>query len=143
MNDITGLTAQIISAHVSGNDVSASQLLTLIRVVHETLATIDQSVAEPPKVEPAVSVHESVFADRIVCLDCGKGVKILKRHIGGEHDLTPDHYRAKWGLPPTYPMVASEYTAQRSQLSKDRWLGRKVVTPPSPPRKRGRPATGK
>ena len=67
----------------------------------------------------------------------------IKRHIGGEHDLTPDHYRAKWGLPPTYPMVASEYTAQRSQLSKDRWLGRKPPPAPPPKNKRERPARGK
>jgi predicted transcriptional regulator len=140
-DDVLSLTAQIISAHVSSNDVSASQVPKLIRAIHEALATIGQTITEPPKSEPAVSAMKSVFPDHIVCLDCGKGVKMLKRHISADHGMTPYEYRAKWGLPLSYPMVAPEYAAQRSQMARDSGLGRKVVAPP--PKKRGRPAKGK
>jgi predicted transcriptional regulator len=139
MDNVLRLTAQIISAHISSNDVSVSQLPALIRAVHEALATIGQTVAEPSKAEPAVSAMKSVFPDHIVCLDCGKSLTSLKRHLFVNHGTTPDEYRAKWGLPPTYPMVAAEYAAQRSKIAKDSGLGRKVA---QPPKKRGRPAKG-
>jgi predicted transcriptional regulator len=138
--DVLSLTANIVSAHVSNNEVSASQLPTLIRGVHQALATIGQTVAETLKAEAVVSAMKSVFSDRIVCLECSKGLKMLKRHIGADHGMTPHEYRAKWGLPSSYPMVAPEYAAQRSQLAKNHRFGRKVVAPTPPPRKRGRPA---
>jgi predicted transcriptional regulator len=134
---IITLTAQIVSAHVAANDVSLIQLPAIIRDVYQALATVAQASAEPTKPVPSVDAKKSVFADHIVCLDCGQSLKMLKRHISAEHQMTPDEYRAKWGLPPSYPMVASEYAAARSKLAKDHGLGRKAEAPP-PPKKRGR-----
>jgi predicted transcriptional regulator len=85
-----------------------------------------------------VDPKESVFPDHIICLECGTSLKMLKRHLATDHGMTPDEYRAKWNLPPSYPMVALGYAATRSQLAKDSGLGRKVEAPP-PPAKRGRP----
>jgi predicted transcriptional regulator len=138
---IISLTAQIVSAHVANNDVPADQLPGLIRDVHQALATVGQAPAEPIKREPAVDINKSVFADHVVCLECGASLKMLKRHLAEGHDMTPDEYRAKWGLPPTYPMAAPEYSAMRSQLAKDSGLGRWVEAPPlPPPKKRGHPS---
>jgi predicted transcriptional regulator len=140
---LASLTADIVSAHISNNEVTLEQLPALIRDVHQALATIGQAPAEPIKAEPAVSVKKSVFPDHIVCLECGQSLKMLKRHLAADHGMTPDEYRAKWGLPHTYPMVAPEYAATRSQLAKDAGLGRKVEAPtPPPPTKRGRPKKG-
>jgi predicted transcriptional regulator len=88
--------------------------------------------------KPAVDPKKSIFADRIVCLDCGASLKMLKRHLDTEHQMTPDEYRLKWGLPSSYPMVAAEYAETRSKLAKESGLGRKAEAPP-PPKKRGRP----
>jgi predicted transcriptional regulator len=141
-NEIIDLTAQIVSAHVAANNVSVDQLPVLIRSVHQTLTSIGQTEADPIKAEPpAVAAKKSVFADHIVCLDCGQSFKILKRHILTDHQLTPDQYRAKWGLPFSYPMVAAEYAARRSKMAKDNGLGRKSVVPD--PKKRGRRAKNK
>ena len=137
---IVRLTARIVSAHIANNNVSVDQLPGLIRDVHQALATVGQAPAEPLKTEPAVDVKKSVFPDHIICLECGASMKMLKRHLATDHQLTPDQYRAKWGLPPTYPMVAPEYAATRSQLAKDSGLGRKVEAPP--PKRRGRPKKG-
>jgi predicted transcriptional regulator len=137
-SEIMNLTAQIVSAHVANNDVAVQQLSAFIRGVHQALATAGQAPAEPIKAEPAVAVKKSVFADHILCLDCGQSFKTLKRHISTDHQMTPDQYRAKWNLPASYPMIAAEYAATRSQLAKDIGLGRKVEVVP-PPKKRGRP----
>jgi predicted transcriptional regulator len=134
---IKSLTAQIVSAHVANNDVAVDQLASLIREVHHMLATVEQAPVDPAKAEPAVAVKKSVFADHILCLDCGRSYKMLRRHISTDHQMTPDEYRAKWGLPPSYPIVAAEYAATRSKLAKDSGLGRKAKAPP--PKKRGRP----
>jgi predicted transcriptional regulator len=133
------LTAQIVSAHVAANEVPAAELPALIRHVHQALASVDKEPAQPPRSEPAVNAKKSVFPDHIVCMDCGKSFKTLKRHLSSDHDLTPEQYRAKWNLPASYPIVASEYASQRSQLAKDSGLGRKAAPPP-PPAKRGRRA---
>jgi predicted transcriptional regulator len=156
-NEIVSLTARIVSAHIANNNVSADQLPALIRDVHQALATVGQAPAESIKAEPAVDVKKSVFPDHLVCLECGASMKMLKRHLATDHGMTPEEYRAKWDLPPTYPMVAPEYAATRSQLAKDMGLGRKVEAPPppnktakkigagrkveaaSPPKKAGRP----
>jgi predicted transcriptional regulator len=136
---IMDLTAHIVSAHVAANDVSPDQLPEFIRAVYQTLATVGQAPVEPPKAEPAVSSKKSVFPDHLVCLDCGKGFKVLKGHISSNHGLTPEEYRLKWGLPHDYPMVSADYAAQRSQLAKDSGLGRKAKAEvPPPPKKRGR-----
>jgi predicted transcriptional regulator len=137
---INSLTAQIVVAHVANNDVSADQLPRLIRDVHEALATVGQAPAEPIKTDPSVDIKKSVFPDHIVCLECGASFKMLKRHIRSDHKMTPDQYRAKWGLPRKYPMVAPKYADKRSQLAKDSGLGRKVEAPPVA--KRGRPKRG-
>jgi predicted transcriptional regulator len=141
-NEFISLTAQIVSAHIAANRVSADQLPTLIRDVHQALATVGQTPAEPEKREPAVDVKKSVFSDHIICLECGQSLKMLKRHLATDHGMTPDEYRAKWNLPPSYPMVAPEYAATRSKLAKDMGLGRKAEAPPPPPKKAGRPKRG-
>ncbi len=142
MDDIfISLTAQIVSAHVSANEVPAAELPALIRNVHQALASVDKEPVQPPRSEPAVSAKKSVFADHIICMDCGKSFKTLKRHLSSDHDLTPEQYRAKWNLPASYPIVAADYASQRSQLAKDSGLGRKAAAPPPPPpppAKRGR-----
>jgi predicted transcriptional regulator len=141
--ELISLTSQIVSAHIGNNEIAADQLPGLIRDVHRALATVGQAPAEPVTQEPVVDVKKSVFANHIVCLDCGASLKMLKRHLGTDHDMTPDQYRAKWGLPSTYPMVAPEYAATRSQLAKEHGLGRKIESPPPPPpAKRGRPRRG-
>jgi len=140
-NQILSLTAQIVSAHVANNDVAAPQLPAFIRGVYQALATVGKAEVEPIRVEPAVTVKKSVFADHIVCLDCGKSFKMIKRHLSTDHQMTPEEYRAKWDLPPSYSMVAANYAATRSQLAKDSGLGRKVASPP-PEVKRGRPKRG-
>jgi predicted transcriptional regulator len=135
------LTAQIVSAHVSNNDVSVVQLPALIRSVHQTLTTVGRPPVEPIKSEPAVAVKKSAFSDHILCLNCGQRFKMLKRHISTDHQMTPAEYRTKWGLPPSYPMVAAEYAASRSKLALASGLGRKVEAPV--PKKRGGPAKTK
>jgi predicted transcriptional regulator len=140
-NGILGLTADIVSAHIGYNEVSAGQLSRLIHDVHGALATVGQARAEAIKAVPAVDLKKSVFADHILCLDCGQSFKTLKRHILGDHQMTPDEYRAKWGLPASYPLVAPEYAAERSKLAKAGGLGRKKESP-QPPKKRGRPKRG-
>ena len=118
------LTAHIVSAFVSHNPLPTEQLQSLIREVYNTLAEPAGSapVIEAPQ-EPAVHPRKSVFPDHIVCLDCGKQMTMLKRHLMTEHDLTVDAYRAKWGLPYDYPMVAPEYAETRSELAKKMGLG--------------------
>jgi predicted transcriptional regulator len=135
---IISLTAQIVSAHIAANDVSAAQLPALIREVYQALVSAGQAAVEPVKAEPAIAINKSVFADHILCLDCGGSFKMLKRHISTDHQMTPEEYRIKWGLPPSYPMVAAEYAATRSNLAKASGLGRKAEVAP-PPKKRGRP----
>jgi predicted transcriptional regulator len=156
-NEILGLTADIVSAHIGHNQVSAEQLSRLIHDVHGALATVGQAPAEAIKGAPAVNPKKSVYADHILCLDCGQSFKMLKRHIRTDHQMTPDEYRIKWGLPASYPMVAAAYAAQRSKLAITSGLGRKAEAPPPPkkvskksglgrkvgappaPKKRGRP----
>jgi predicted transcriptional regulator len=135
-NEMLILTAEIVSAHVANNDVAVQQLPALIRNVHKALSTVGRTAAEPITAEPTVAVKKSVFADRIVCLGCGESFRLLKRHILADHQMTPDQYRTKWGLPPSYPLVAAEYAAARSKLAFASGLGRKAVVPV--PKKRRR-----
>jgi predicted transcriptional regulator len=139
---IITLTANIVSAHVAHNEVAVNQLANLIREVHQMLATVRQVSVDPVKAEPAVAVKKSVFADHILCLGCGLSFKVLKRHISTDHQMTPDQYRAKWQLPPSYPMVAADYAATRSKLARDSGLGRKVEALSPPKKKVGRPKMG-
>lgn len=120
------LTADIVSAHVSNNSVAISDLPLLIQNVHAALAGLSQPAPEPvTKQEPAVSIRASIKPDYIVCLDDGKKLKMLKRHLMTHYQMTPDDYRAKWNLPADYPMVAPNYSEQRRSLAKTIGLGRK------------------
>jgi predicted transcriptional regulator len=124
-HQIRNLTARIVSAHIANNVVSAGHLPAFIRGVHQALIAAGQKIAEPPKIEPAVAVKKSVFADHIVCLDCGANFKMLKRHLSSDHQMTPSQYRIKWGLPPSYAMVAADYAATRAKMARDMGLGPK------------------
>ena len=139
---IMDLTAQIVSAHVAHNGVAVQQLPEFIRAVYQTLATVGQAPVEPIRPKSAVDAKKSVFADHILCLDCGGSFKVLKRHIATDHQMTPVEYRIKWGLSHDYPMVSAEHAAQRSQLAKDNGLGRKKTEAPPPSKKGGRVKKG-
>jgi predicted transcriptional regulator len=132
MSDSTGsvlsLTAQIVAAQVANNRIDPADLPKMINDVHRALANAGQSTAAPPRAEPAVDIKRSVRNDHIVCLECGKHFSMLKRHLSTDHQLTPHEYRQKWGLPPTYPIVAPDYAKTRSALAKKIGLGRKAVS---------------
>jgi predicted transcriptional regulator len=127
-DDLLTLTADIVAAHVENNAVAPADLPRAISIVYDALAGLAAPVAPAPVAEPlapAVSIRASVKPDTLTCLECGARQKTLKRHIGTAHDLTPDAYRAKWNLPNSYPMVAPNYTAARSEMAKRIGLGRK------------------
>jgi predicted transcriptional regulator len=135
-DDVLGLTAQIVSAHVTKNAVPVEELPALIREVYKTLSTVGEAPAPVEALKPAVAVTKSVFPDHIVCLEDGKQMTMLKRHLMTEHNLTVDQYRTKWGLPSNYPMVAPNYAETRSSLAKKMGLGRsRTVAPKKPVRK--------
>jgi predicted transcriptional regulator len=120
------LTADIVSAHVSNNTVAVADLPALIQNIHVALSGLGGTVAPPEeKPTPAVSIRSSVKPDFIVCLEDGKKLKMLKRHLMTHYGLTPDDYRAKWGLASDYPMVAPNYAQQRRTLAKKIGLGTK------------------
>jgi predicted transcriptional regulator len=121
--DVLGLTAQIVSAHVSNNAVNVDALPALIQDVYRTLANVGREPAAPDRPQPAVPVKRSVFPDHIVCLEDGKKLKMLKRHLKTAFNMTPEEYRERWELPPDYPMVAPNYATQRSRLAKQIGLG--------------------
>jgi predicted transcriptional regulator len=135
-NDLLVLTTEIVSSHVANNTVSMSDLPQLIQQVYATLAGIGKvptgglsAMGERP--DPAVPIKKSITPDYIVCLEDGRKLKMLKRHLKTAYDMTPDDYRERWGLPADYPMVAPNYAKQRSSLAKKIGLGTK-------PRKRSR-----
>jgi predicted transcriptional regulator len=118
------LTSDIVAAHVSNNSVAVSDLPVLIQNVYGALAGVHSEVVAPqPKQEPAVSIRSSIKPDFIVCLEDGKKLKMLKRHLMTHYQMTPDEYRTKWGLPADYPMVAPNYADQRRTLAKKIGLG--------------------
>jgi predicted transcriptional regulator len=120
------LTADIVAAHVSNNSVAVSDIPVLIQNVHGALTSLGRVTAEPEvKQEPAVSIRSSVKPDFIVCLEDGKKLKMLKRHLMTHYQMTPEQYRAKWNLPADYPMVAPNYAEQRRTLAKKIGLGTK------------------
>lgn len=124
------LTAEIVSAHVSNHSVSVTELPTLITEVHRTLFTLSAGALPPlPKLEkqaPAVPAKRSITPDYLVCLEDGKKMKMLKRHLQASYGLSPDQYREKWGLGSKYPMVAPNYAKHRSSLAKKIGLGSKT-----------------
>jgi len=120
------LTADIVSAHVSNNSVAVSDLPSLIQNIYSALNGLGQAAVVPEeKPEPAVSIRASVKPDYIVCLEDGKKLKMLKRHLMTHYQMTPEQYRAKWNLPADYPMVAPSYAEQRRALAKKIGLGTK------------------
>ena len=127
--ELIELSTEIVSAYVSHNNVSASDLPKLIADVHGALRSLSSNEAPLPaeELKPAVPVRKSVAADYIVCLEDGKKFKSLKRHLRTHYNLSPEEYREKWGLPADYPMVAPNYSATRSKLAKDNGLGRKAA----------------
>jgi predicted transcriptional regulator len=144
INYLVGLTADVVSAYVSNNPVPVADLPSLIGEVYAAIAGRSSSetvqVEEPKK--PAVPIKKSVTPDYIVSLEDGKKFKSLKRHLATHYNMTPDEYRAKWGLPHDYPMVAPNYAASRSALAKTMGLGRKPKEPENPsPAKRARRKT--
>ena len=116
--DVLALTAQIVSAHVSNNSVTPDALPALIQDVYRTLSGVGKEPSAPDKPQPAVPVKKSVFPDHIVCLEDGKKLKMLKRHLKTAYNMTPEQYRERWGLPQDYPMVAPNYARHRSSLAK-------------------------
>ena len=133
------LTAQIVSAHVEHNSVQAEALPGLIERVYQTLRGVGQAPVEVEKPVPAVPVKQSVRPDFIICLEDGKKLKMLKRHLMTSYRLTPGQYRTRWGLSSDYPMVAPNYAKVRSSLAKKIGLGRKAAA--SPGRPAAKPAT--
>ncbi|MBX3569837.1 MAG: MucR family transcriptional regulator [Rhizobiaceae bacterium] len=121
------LTADVVAAYVSNNPVPAGELPNLIADVHLALSRVGASQEQPPadKAKPAVNPKRSVHEDYIICLEDGKKFKSLKRHLMTHYGLTPEQYREKWSLDPSYPMVAPNYATARSQLAKKMGLGRK------------------
>jgi predicted transcriptional regulator len=124
------LTAEIVSAHASNNKVAPAELTEVIKDVFGTLSELGDSGLPAEAPTPAVPVKKSITPDHIVCLEDGKKLKMLKRHLNTAYGMTPEQYRARWGLPADYPMVAPNYAKRRSSLAKKIGLGRKAGTKP-------------
>jgi predicted transcriptional regulator len=123
-SDILALTSNIVAAHVSNNSVALSDLPQVIREVYQTLSVLGGAApAAAEKPTPAIPVKKSVTPEYIVCLEDGKKLKMLKRHLRTAYNMSPEEYRDKWGLPADYPMVAPSYAKQRSKLAKQIGLG--------------------
>ena len=145
-SELLALTAEIVAVHVGNNAIAGTEVGALIQSVFDTLRGLaTDEPAVPVELTPAVPIKRSVTDDAIVCLECGKKLKMLKRHLLTDHDLTPQAYRAKWGLKPDYPMVAPTYSAKRQALANEIGLGRKPAPAPAPapeqkpnPKRRGK-----
>ena len=124
VRELPALTTQIVAAYVANNTVAVNDLPGLIRQVHAALANVGGSAeVTPERPQPAVPIKRSVMPDYIVCLEDGKKLKMLKRHLKTAFNMTPEEYRERWDLPPDYPMVAPNYASQRSRLAKEIGLG--------------------
>lgn len=121
--DLLAFTTEIVSAHVSNNEIPAADLPKLVQDVYRALADIMAPEPEVEQLQPAVLVKKSVFPDYIVCLEDGKKLKMLKRHLKTAYNMTPEEYRTRWNLPADYPMVAPNYAERRSGLAKKIGLG--------------------
>lgn len=130
-DDLLRMAVDVVAAYVSKNPLPAGQIPEVIHTVYASLSSLDNVTPEvkPEAPRPAVPVRKSVTPDYIVCLEDGKKLKMLKRHLRTTYNMTPDEYRAKWGLAPDYPMVAPNYAAQRSDFAKKIGLGRKAAEP--------------
>lgn len=125
VNDVLRMTSEIVSAYVGKNSLPMQQIPDIINAVYGTLSGLQGPVVDVPAepARPAVPIKKSVTPEYIVCLEDGKKLKMLKRHLRSTYDMTPDEYRVKWGLPPDYPMVAPNYAQARSNLAKAIGLG--------------------
>lgn len=121
--ELLALTTDIVTSHLSRNTVESGDISGLIRDVYATLSTVGTSEQERDMPQPAVSIKKSIHPDYIICLEDGKKLKMLKRHLRTSFDMSPDDYRQRWGLPPDYPMVAPNYALQRRDLAKKIGLG--------------------
>lgn len=121
--ELLALTTDIVTSHLSRNPVDTGEISSLINDVYKTLSTIGEEAEEEEKPEPVVAIRKSVHPDYIICLEDGKKLKMLKRHLKTSYDMTPDEYRERWGLPADYPMVAPNYAEQRRNLAKKIGLG--------------------
>ncbi len=122
--DLLSLTTEIVSAYLSNNSISQNEIPGIIEQTYKTLALVEgETAAAAERPQPAVPVKKSVNPDYIVCLEDGKKLKMLKRHLKTAYNMTPEEYRERWGLPSDYPMVAPNYARQRSRLAKDIGLG--------------------
>jgi len=132
--ELLELTASIVAAYVSHNNVPAGDVASLIASTHSALAKLGSAPAAAPAepLVPAVSIRKSITPDFLICLEDGQKFKSLKRHIGNKYGLTPQEYRKKWGLPADYPMVAPNYAEARSELAKSIGLGRRPAAAPVP-----------
>lgn len=140
----TALTAKIVTAYLGGNAVAVSDIPALIQTTYAALVNTASPVSEPIERQPAVSVKKSVTPDAIICLECGRHQKMLKRHVATAHGLSVDDYRAKWSLPADYPMVAPDYAERRSMLAIKIGLGHSRKKPePNPVLDRAEPVEEK
>lgn len=123
---LLAMTTQVVSAYLGNNSVPSGQISEVITTIYDSLAKLSSPVSEPEPepLKPAVSIKKSITPDYIVCLEDGKHLKMLKRHLRTTYNLSPEEYRAKWGLPAEYPMVAPNYAQQRSEFAKKIGLGR-------------------
>lgn len=136
-SELLELTSEIVAAYAGNNALPSADLPQLIQTVYNSLSGVGAAAAEPESDQkPAVPVKKSVTDTAIVCLECGKGQKMLKRHLAAAHGLTPEEYRAKWRLNYDYPMVAPAYAETRRKLAKQIGLGRKPAAAPKGGRKR-------
>ena len=124
--ELLRMTTEVVAAYVSNNTLATAQLGDVIHAVYNSLRGLDGQVVEavPETPKPAVPIRKSITAEYLVCLEDGKKLKMLKRHLRSTYNLSPDEYRAKWGLAPDYPMVAPKYAQQRSEFAKKIGLGR-------------------
>ena len=130
--ELLSLTTEVVAAFVGNNTIGVGDIPDLISGIYQALSTAGQAEEKPAEAPvPAVPIKKSVMPDFLVCLEDGRKLKMLKRHLATRYNLTPDEYRRRWGLPKDYPMVAPAYAAMRSELAKQTGLGRKVA--PSPP----------
>ena len=128
--ELLSLTSEIVSSHVTNNAISMADLPDLIQSVFAKLSDLAEGqIAEVEELVPAIPIKKSVTADYIICLEDGKKLKMLKRHLMTAYGMTPEDYRAKWGLKADYPMVAPNYARKRQELAKKIGLGRKPKTP--------------
>ena len=116
-------TTQIVSAHLSHGDTASAEIPEFIKQVYKTLETLSAPNQTPAKLTPPYPIQDTVMPDYIICLEDGKKLKMLKRHLKSSYGMTPEDYREKWGLPLDYPMVAPNYAKKRSELAKEIGLG--------------------